>query len=121
MENGDARLQIFPPSFFLSFFDITCVLAVFDNFKKKKGKKRGGGGGVGHVCSCVPCVPYVRFVSNVGTISKMPCPYFPVYMRKSNEESVDHLTTMSYCFQAEIYDLHLDWYSLGNAKDWLSF
>ena len=71
--------------------------------------------------SCVPCVPYVRFVSNVGTISKMPCPYFPVYMRKSNEESVDHLTTMSYCFQAEIYDLHLVWYSLGNAKDWLSF
>ena len=47
MENGDARLQIFPPSFFLSFFDITCVLAVFDNFKKKKGKKRGGGGGGG--------------------------------------------------------------------------
>ena len=47
MENGDARLQIFPPSFFLSFFDITCVLAVFDNFKKKKGKKRGGVGGGG--------------------------------------------------------------------------
>ena len=45
MENGDARLQIFPPSFFLSFFDIPCVLAIFDNFKKKKGKKKEGGGG----------------------------------------------------------------------------
>ena len=44
MENGDARLQIFPPSFFLSFFDITCVLAIFDNFKKKKGKKKRLGG-----------------------------------------------------------------------------
>ena len=53
MENGDARLQIPPsPSFFLSFFDITCVLAVFDNFKKKKGKKRGWGGGRTRVQLC---------------------------------------------------------------------
>ena len=52
MENGDARLQIFPPSFFLSFFDITCVLAVFDKKEKREKKRWGGGGGRTRVQLC---------------------------------------------------------------------